>query len=86
MLTRGSRSTTSALKLPSPEADPVDDVASRDPKVTFGVMNSVVRGSKVVAVAVVRSGLVRKFTVGRVEAPPCGFVVAVARVLMSFDV
>ena len=69
------------------DSDPVDGV-SRDPKLTFGVENDpVVRGSVVVvAEEVIRSGLVRKLTVGSVWTPERGLVVAVARVLMSPDV
>ena len=62
--------------LPSFDAESTDDIASRDPKVTFGAANCVVRMSAVV----VKSGFVRKFTVGRVEVPPCCFVMTVARV------
>lgn len=84
VLTRWPKSTASALKLPSFDAES-DDVASRDSKMILGAVNSALCGSAVAVVAV-RSGLVRKLSVGRVEAPPCRFVVAAARVLMSFEV
>ena len=59
MLVRVSSPTTSVLKPPNfdGDSDP-DDVPSRDPKVTFGA-------AICWSVVVVRSGLVRKFTVGR---------------------
>ena len=64
---RVSNSMTSALKPPAFDDSDIDDGVSRDSKVIFGTEGSVLRGSvvAVVAVVAVRSGLVRKFTVGR---------------------
>lgn len=86
VLTRGSNSTTSALKLSCFDVGSDKFVASIESKVAFGVRKSVLRTS-VVVVRELRSGLVRKLTVGNVveplERPPAG---TVARDLMSLEV
>ena len=60
--------TTSALKLPWPAVDSDEFVASRESKAVFGADRSVLRTS-VVVVMEIRSGLVRKLTVGSVVEP-----------------
>lgn len=84
-LTRGSKLTTSALKLPRFEVDSDAVVASKEPNVIFGAEESAIRVSVVVDMEV-RSGFVRKLTVGNVAAVSVRRPVTFARVLKSLDV
>ena len=76
--------TTSALKLPWAAVDSDEFVASKESKAVFGADKSVLRTS-VVVVMEIRSGLVRKLTVGNV-VEPLERRPTVARDLISLEV
>lgn len=74
----------SALKLPWPDVDSGEFVASRESNGAFGADKSVLRASVVVAMEI-RSGFVRKLTVGNV-VEPLERRPTVARDLISLEV
>lgn len=85
MLTRGSKSVLSALKLPCFDVDRKELVASRESEADFWTGKSALRTS--VVVMEMSSGLVRKLTVGNVVEPlVCRPVEEAARDLISLEV
>ena len=73
------------MKLPRLDVDSDEVVASTESKTTLGAEKSILRVS-VVVVLEIRSGLVRKLTVGKVVEALDRRPDPLARVLMSLDV